>query len=163
MSQGIRHAPFTTFSMISSLIAVTWWLLWPRLWLGLTMSLNRSYFQLYWSWNSLLSINALGNSLKLNLSLTFYSLSCVNMSKISWTLKVRGEIPESNRDYNRFSYNLYIIKQFRVQEAQGSKRTSFLFFYFLMSCFLCFRHPIAVSPERRCSSRTFRYGYLVTT
>ena len=27
---------------------------------------NRSYFQLYWSWNSLLSIAALGNSLKLN-------------------------------------------------------------------------------------------------
>ena len=26
-----------------------------------------------------------------------------------------------------------------------------------------FLHRIIVSPERRCSSRTFRYGYLVTT
>ena len=27
----------------------------------------------------------------------------------------------------------------------------------------CVRNPFQDSPERRCSSRTFRYGYLVTT
>ena len=38
MSQGIRHAPFPTFFMISGLIVQ------PE---GYAMSLNRSYFQLY--------------------------------------------------------------------------------------------------------------------
>ena len=47
---------------------------------------------------SLPGLKALGNtSLKLNLSLTFYSLSCVNMSKISWTLKSGWRITDSNR------------------------------------------------------------------
>ena len=98
--------------------------------------------------------------LKLKLKSYFLQFVLCQYVKDLLDLFVRGEIPESNRDYNRFSFNLY-IKQFRVQEARVQNKPAS--FFLLMSCFLCFRHLIAVSPERRCSSRTFRYGYLVTT
>ena len=52
------------------------------------------------------------------------------------------------------------------------KLQPFLLIYILINSFAYKKHwvqpnlllnLIAVSPERRCSSRTFRYGYLVTT
>ena len=43
----------------------------------------------------------------------------------------------------------------------NSRKEVFLEFTWLTPS--CFRNPFQDSPERRCSSRTFRYGYLVTT
>ena len=64
-------------------------------------------------------------SLKLNLSLTFYSLSCVNMSKISWTLSSEGRF-RNRTEITTVSPNLYSNKQFRVQEAPGSSEPDFI-------------------------------------
>ena len=72
------------------------------------------------------SLKALrSTSLKLNLSLTFYSLSCVNMSKISWTHSSEGRF-RNRTEITTVSPNLYLNKQFRVQEALGSTEPDFL-------------------------------------
>ena len=45
-------------------------------------------------------------------------------------------------------------------------RPGFIFLLYIKTNFQQYRkknHNIGISPERRCSSRTFRYGYLVTT
>ena len=55
-----------------------------------------------------------------------------------------------------FAYSMSkiaIITKDREIEYQREVRTGFLARYL----------SFTVSPERRCSSRTFRYGYLVTT
>ena len=50
---------------------------------------NRSYFQLYWSWNSLLSIAALGNSLKLNFKSYFLQfVLCQYVKDLLQTLSI---------------------------------------------------------------------------
>ena len=68
------------------------------------------------------------------------------------------EIPELNRFFRALPFAgipclLYFIKQ-----MVRTRREPNLFFRFIS-----FSFQISVAPERRCSSRTFRYGYLVTT
>ena len=54
-----------------------------------------------------------------------------------------------------------IIKQTkRTRSLKGNKRLGIDFLVFQKKLILIIGQP---SPERRCSSRTFRYGYLVTT
>ena len=75
----------------------------------------------------------------------------------------------------RLPFSLY-LKQFREYKKNSRKRfLSFSFIYpIVITINLSTRKPVnsltrllvnleESSPERRCSSRTFRYGYLVTT
>ena len=75
----------------------------------------------------------------------------------------------------RLPFSLY-LKQFREYKKNDRKRfLSFSFIYpIVITINLSTRKPVnsstcllvnleESSPERRCSSRTFRYGYLVTT
>ena len=77
----------------------------------------------------------------------------------------------------RLPFSLY-LKQFREYKKNDRKRfLSFSFIYpIVITINLSTRKPLTCqpvnlstcqlgnpSPERRCSSRTFRYGYLVTT
>ena len=154
MSQGIRHAPFTTFFNDISLY-IRHCCLTSAEPLILSAVLIVKY-----SSSSLKALRS--TSLKLNLSLTFYSLSCVNMSKISWTHSSEGRF-RNRTEITTVSPNLYLNKQFRVQEALGSTEPNFLISFCSDWLIINYQFNIAVSPERRCSSRTFRYGYLVTT
>ena len=64
----------------------------------------------------------------------------------------------------RLPFSLY-LKQFREYKKSSRKRfLSFSIIYpIVITINLSTRQLENSSPERRCSSRTFRYGYLVTT
>ena len=53
--------------------------------------------------------------------------------------------------YNVLSFHCFPLFSKTVRQEAWEKLTKYLYDLLL------------VSPERRCSSRTFRYGYLVTT
>ena len=63
------------------------------------MSLNRSYFQLY-------SSQSLMIETQLNFKSYFLQFVLCQYVKDLLDSFVRGEIPESNRNYNRFSYSI---------------------------------------------------------
>ena len=95
MSQGIRHAPFPTFSMISafpSCIAA----IKAAEPLILSAVLIVKFFTCV--------LLRFGNSLKLNFKSYFLQFVLCQYVKDLLDSIVRGEIPESNQNYNRFSF-----------------------------------------------------------
>ena len=64
----------------------------------------------------------------------------------------------------RLLFSLLYLKTEFVSTRRFLEKTPYLFFLFWLCCRYFIRCTIEkASPERRCSSRTFRYGYLVTT
>ena len=85
-----------------------------------------------------------------------------------------------NKDLNLYVsqpcdlFFLYLVRQ--CAKKRGRRKANHLLTFALILYVLDFldrlvflevldnsEHLLLVSPERRCSSRTFRYGYLVTT
>ena len=94
-----------------------------------------------------------------------------NMSKITWALlpevETRGLGPQC-RAGSRLSYYIYYLQ--RPENCSTFRKHDFANLAVPLTCVVLnlqysasLRSPFPISSERRCSSRTFRYGYLVTT
>ena len=119
-----------------------------------------------------------------------YSFACINMSKTvvkgkvkseKWKIHLLFSYLVRNQDLNLlvcqpcgFIIPLYLVRQCAKKRGRSQpnhlndhllfvvlwlvKQSDFSLFTFTFSL-----SRLARTPERRCSSRTFRYGYLVTT
>ena len=145
-SQGIRHTPFTTFARLLGHAELTAW------------SVDYTF-----SISLLLLVTLLCPICQRSIWPSFYGLGRNSRSRTCFgggpgypcpSLYIenhRAELQTSLRGVmeNNFSF---------VSSSCVLPRVSFcLFFENFSTCVLL------SSPERRCSSRTFRYGYLVTT
>ena len=81
---------------------------------------------------------------------------------------------ENKNEIRLISFVCYLMSFYLVpceeknREKSGLKTRThivpvYCLFFFCLSHPYCCRQRPECSPERRCSSRTFRYGYLVTT
>ena len=97
------------------------------------------------------------------------------MSKIVFPTLILYKVESvRNKDLNLYVsqpcdlFFLYLVRQ--CAKKRGRRKANHLLTLTLMLYVLSFLEILdniecllLVSPERRCSSRTFRYGYLVTT
>ena len=97
------------------------------------------------------------------------------MSKIVFPTLILYKVESvRNKDLNLYVsqpcdlFFLYLVRQ--CAKKRGRRKANHLLTFALIIDILAFLEILdniecllLVSPERRCSSRTFRYGYLVTT